>query len=366
MWSSEVKTLDEISDLSHPNLIQRIASITRGRQRCLVFLWADGGNLRDFWKHNPNPWPTITATYIKDIIEQIRGLADALDKLHRFKQHEDQVDHYRHGDIKPENILIFPDEDNRGIGTFKVSDLGSAMRHSVVTALRERTKNKVFATVVYQPPESRTRKLSSTSRLYDIWSMGCVTLEFLIWLLYGYEQLQAFNEGLYGFFELQNEGRTARIHPRVQAWQNDLSGHPACQGTALGALLNIVKTKLLVIELPPDTELPVTITITDADTGSEAQKASTIHRADARHFVEALDEILDREDKSYWSTSLPLGDGTFGSDIPGIVGRDDISQSSQLAHRLKAASLQSEVSPVGGLQIPDQKVSIQSQASPIR
>src|SRR5256885_5266766 len=53
--SSEAKTLNEISDLSHPNLIQRIASITRGRQRYLMFLWADGGNLRDFWVGDPRP-----------------------------------------------------------------------------------------------------------------------------------------------------------------------------------------------------------------------------------------------------------------------------------------------------------------------
>ncbi|EHL03001.1 putative ALK tyrosine kinase receptor [Glarea lozoyensis 74030] len=256
VWNSEVNTLNEISDLKHPHLIQRIAAIIRGNQRFLMFLWADGGNLRDYWEHNPKP--NLTADLVKDIIEQIRGMAEALEKLHGYR---DQY-HYRHGDIKPENILNFPDPKKSRMGTFKISDLGSAKHHSVATRLRERTGGKAYATQAYQPPESVTNQLSSSSRLYDIWSMGCVTLEFMVWVLYGYEELKKFTTSIKGkldepcaFFEVEKieyqntpPGLVASIHPAVQACLDRLSADPECaKDTALGDLLEIIKNDLLVV-----------------------------------------------------------------------------------------------------------------------
>lgn len=329
VWKSEVDTLDEISDLSHPHIIQRIAAITRGRQRCLMFLWADGGNLRDFWIENPKP--ILTAALIKNIIEQLRGMAEALQKLHGYR---DQY-HYRHGDLKPENILNFPDPDKSRIGTFKISDLGSAKHHSVATRLRERTGGKSFATTVYQPPESITNKLSPSSRLYDIWSMGCVTLEFMVWVLYGYEELKKFTTGIKGkleepcsFFEVQEteqEGTTprlvARLHPTVQACLDRLSRDPECTGkTALGDLLEVIKTKLLVIKLPEHTESSLVldnVSVTNTDnkfTKPQPFQPFGKHRTSAVGFVNALDDILNDENakkESYWFTgrsreNLPL------------------------------------------------------------
>ena len=294
-----------------------------------MFLWADGGNLRDFWIENPKP--ILTAALVKNIIEQLRGMAEALQKLHGYR---DQY-HYRHGDLKPENILNFPDPDKSRIGTFKISDLGSAKHHSVATRLRERTGGKAFATTVYQPPESITNKLSPSSRLYDIWSMGCVTLEFMVWVLYGYEELKKFTTGIKGkleepcsFFEVQEteqEGTTprlvARLHPTVQSCFDRLSRDPECTGkTALGDLLEVIKTKLLVIKLPEHTESSLvldTVSVTNTDskfTKPQAFQPFGKHRTSAVGFVNALDDILNDENakkESYWFTgrsreNLPL------------------------------------------------------------
>ena len=317
--------MDEISDLDHENLIKRIAAITRGRQKLLLFLWADGGNLRDFWKELPEP--QLTPTLVKDIIYQLRGMAEALDKLHHFKHQY----HYRHGDIKPENILHFPDSTKRSpIGIFKISDLGSAKHHSVATKFRERTGGKAFATMEYQPPEAKTNELSKesgpTSRLYDIWSMGCVTLEFMLWLLYGYKELEQFKEEIkdinFGasFFILKTvdvveetgviSTLVAGIHPAVEAYINRLSEDPECRGnTALGDLLDIVKTKLLVIDLaqktPSMNELPNNISIISPDGNSKSSQRFGNFRTSAKGFVNALDDILESKyakSESYWFT----------------------------------------------------------------
>ena len=318
VWASEVDTLDEISGLSHPNIIQRVAAITRGRQRFLMFLWADGGNLRDYWIANPNP--TLTAALVRDVIEQLRGMAEALKTLHEYK---DQT-HYRHGDIKPENILNFKSQDKSRMGTFKVSDMGSAKRHSVATRLRERTGGKAFATMVYQAPEAITNKLAPGSRLYDIWSMGCVTLEFMVWLLYGYQELKEFSGRIKGnldepcsFFRVEQVEQedhsirlVAKIHPAVQLCLEDLSENPeSAENTALGDLLGIIKTKLLIIALPERTE-------SSADRAKFSPENSNInftisqpfgrHRTSAAGFVKALDDILQHQNaknnEKYWCT----------------------------------------------------------------
>jgi serine/threonine protein kinase len=322
--------LDQISDLSHTHLIQRIAAITRGKQRYLMFLWADGGNLRDFWENHPTP--EVTANLVKNIIEELRGMAEALQKLHAYRGQY----HYRHGDIKPENILNFPDPQNLRIGTFKISDLGSAQHHNVATRLRERTGGKAFATTVYQPPESITKKLEPTSRVYDIWSMGCVTLEFLVWLLYGYKELKEFTSRIIGirgepcsFFVTDPEGKVAHIHPAVQVCLDSLSENPECKGdTALGDLLDIVKTKLLVIELPQHTEssLAKNVSVTNTDTNIKTHQPFGKHRATAEAFVKALDNILKgktERKEGYWFTGRSRDNLSLQRVIPQIVTEEE-------------------------------------------
>ncbi|KAH9209076.1 kinase-like domain-containing protein, partial [Leptodontidium sp. 2 PMI_412] len=255
IWEAEVSLLEEIRGLRHPNLTHGIAAIRRGRERYVMFPWADGGNLRDLWIDNPEP--KVTAGLVHDIIEQLLGMAEALMRLH-FRRD-------RHGDIKPENILVFPTGDKSCIGTLKLSGVGSVRDHFARTQLRSRNSGNSYGTVRYEPPESVTKKLSPRSRLSDIWSMGCVTVEFMVWLLYGYEELKEFNAHISGkleepsrFFvvdQIEDQGQqgtfpqlVANVHPAVQACIDHMSKDKECVGeTALGDLLNIVKTKLLVV-----------------------------------------------------------------------------------------------------------------------
>jgi len=386
VWTSEVETLDEISGLSHPNLIQRIAAIKRGRQRYLMFLWADGGNLRDFWIEHPKP--KVTAGLVKDIVGQLRGMAEALYKLHHYR---DQY-HYRHGDIKPENILIFPDQNKSRIGMFKISDLGSAKHHSVATRLRPRTGGKAFATMVYQPPEAITNKLSASSRLYDIWSMGCVTLEFMVWLLYGYEELKELNTRIKGkleepspFFvikeveEAEQKGIATRlmahIHPAVQICLDHMSRDEECAGkTALGDLLDIVKTKLLVVELPKHTESSnesvENVSVTNTDANSKTRQPFGSHRATASGFFNALDDILQGKHATndhYWFTGRSRDNLRLPRGIPNIVTEDNSThlfvgwnpQSGSAVNRTKTPSSPDVSASLLGL--PDQVQNVSTQ-----
>jgi serine/threonine protein kinase len=314
IWNSEADTLNQISNLSHNHLIQRIAAISRGNQRFLMFRWAEGGNLRDFWKDNPKP--PLTPTLVKDVFVQLRGMAEALQRLHEYS---DQI-HYRHGDIKPENILIFPNDNGRGIGTFKISDMGSAKSHNVVTRLRQMTGGKAFATLAYQAPEAVTNIDGASSRLYDIWSMGCVTLEFMVWLLYGYQELECLCRNLARelgqpscFFKVKytDSGCVAHIHYVVTTYLDRMSNDPACAAnSALGQLLSIIKSHLLVIELPLHTQSSLgatNVSVTAPALPPRSHKVQLFgkHRTNAKTFVNELDLILNDEkaiNENYWLT----------------------------------------------------------------
>ncbi|KAH8203217.1 hypothetical protein TruAng_002622 [Truncatella angustata] len=184
-WESEARTLDDLSDLNHPHIIQCVAAITRGEKRYFIFPWADGGSLRDFWQVNSTPH--LSPGLIKEVIEQFLGLTNALCGLHHFKRTEN----YRHGDLKPDNILRFKTHtDDSRLGILKIADLGLAKRHHDPTEMRRAPSGTLYGTARYESPEARSLPGKARSRLYDIWSMGCIILELIVWLLYGYEEVQ--------------------------------------------------------------------------------------------------------------------------------------------------------------------------------
>jgi serine/threonine protein kinase len=117
-FSNEAKALMDIRDLKHPHIIQWLAAFTRGSEYYLMFPWADGGNLRDLWMEQRPQWVDLDKIreLVWEALQQFRGLANALVKLHMDKL-------YRHGDVKPENILRFRDE-KTVTGILQIADFG--------------------------------------------------------------------------------------------------------------------------------------------------------------------------------------------------------------------------------------------------
>lgn len=130
-WEQEVNAHKQISQFRSSNIIKFMTAFTRGQERYLMFEWADGGNLREFWKGHS---PSLTRSMVKDVIFQLQGLADALVKMHSKN--------YRHGDMKPENILRVKSCERYGsseldIGTLKICDMGLSKSHTMATRLRD-------------------------------------------------------------------------------------------------------------------------------------------------------------------------------------------------------------------------------------
>ncbi|KAJ8110945.1 hypothetical protein OPT61_g6345 [Boeremia exigua] len=241
-WEKEVSALRRMNELNHEHIVRFITAFRRhtrsgGYEHYLMFEWADCGNLSDLWRRRM-PSPVLTEELVKAVIEQVLGLATALDAAHNLN---DTGASFRHGDIKPENILVF--SSGGLIGKFKIGDWGESKYQGQRTEMRPSGR-----TYKGQPTERR-------SRLYDIWALGCITLELIVWLLYGLEGLDRFNTEVTGesFYEINviNGDRVAQVHTTAVRWMDRMASLPACgSDTGLGRLLELVRTSLLVVRLP--------------------------------------------------------------------------------------------------------------------
>jgi len=261
----EAKVLNVMRSLEDPHLIRAIACYRRGPVDCFVFPWADLGNLRDYWEQSnlaANPKKRLAADYLWWAFVQLRGLACAITLLHSRI--------IRHGDLKPENILCFRESADKkpdGSCMLVIADAGLAKVNYQITQLRTKASlGPKGSTLMYEPPEAEVGSKEPMSRRYDVWSMGCICLEFLIWLVDGSKGLKDLRNDLtqVGRFyqphwsKTQQRATGASRQPDVDAWIKKLRADPLCQGEGnpLGRLVELIDTKLLVHSLGKTIRLP--------------------------------------------------------------------------------------------------------------
>ncbi|KIW78369.1 hypothetical protein Z517_08204 [Fonsecaea pedrosoi CBS 271.37] len=253
MQQEEGDILEIIRELDpqDPHLIEVFAVIERGREICFIFPWANGGNLREVWEQE-NP-ETNNLDWINWAIDQLLGLSVAISRLHHLGLEKRNC---RHGDLKPENILHFKGEKEIR-GKLVIADVGLARVHTNPTydrAGRNILTIAMSGTQRYEPPDLLDPV--PRSRVYDIWSLGCICLEFIIWLLYGKGGLRRFNEAFTQrkfWTAPQNATRSvdATLEGEVFKWMNWMQATDprVAKDTALGDLLDLVRDRLLVIKV---------------------------------------------------------------------------------------------------------------------
>ncbi|KAI0110210.1 kinase-like domain-containing protein [Daldinia grandis] len=189
-FNSEVGSLKRFSNGNHPHLIKLLATYRHGEHYHLIFPCAEG-NLKDFWKKNSKMKRTYKLALW--MVDQSKGIANGLKMIHND---EFEASHPypgsprkgRHGDIKPENILLFKEPgDGNGseIGVLKISDFGLSRWHRDISNNRRYTKGLAVSRT-YRAPDHDLQK--DISQPWDIWTLGCVLLEFLTWYLHGWEE----------------------------------------------------------------------------------------------------------------------------------------------------------------------------------
>lgn len=136
------------------------------------------------------------------LAQQLAGIAGALKVVHNpqgmlnVPNPNTTRTGYMH-DIKPENILVFI---YRGkVCILRLSDFSCAKVVEIVATISgKRDSYKTGSkpgTPTYRAPEILE---NASSRPYDMWSLGCVYLELLVWYLEGYKALEMFRESREG------------------------------------------------------------------------------------------------------------------------------------------------------------------------
>ncbi|KAK4160436.1 hypothetical protein QBC43DRAFT_325523 [Cladorrhinum sp. PSN259] len=273
-FEREIEILNRFSGDDHPHLISLLAAYRHGNEYCLLFRWAER-DLKAFWEHT-KPGSALDKSNLLWMMEQCRGIASGLQRIHVYQTTDSRTQDNklgdgrifgRHGDIKPENILLFRnqnDPDDRG--TLVITDFGLTKFHHDNTKTYFSAR-EVPATLTYQPPECDMDDCK-ISRSFDIWSFGCVLLEFITWQLGGWELVQKFvqfrkalNILLFGwktdhFYEIVKHGNPDNLQPgsvlvrvkvEIHDFVNQLHAHPDCSET-FHQLLEFIMDKMLVVE----------------------------------------------------------------------------------------------------------------------
>jgi serine/threonine protein kinase len=216
-FANEFRNLKRVKTKLH--LLPVYAAYRRVARYCFMFPWADGGSLLDLWKTEPRILKSNVPLDPKNGIDtdrgrmvitwvarQLKGLIGeyGLGFLHDTKfleppeptlaVPESEKRYGIHGDIKPGNILYFEqgqDNDNSGLGLFKISDFGLTGFHSALTRSRQPPTGPHSPT--YRAPEYGIME-AYLSRKYDIWGLGCVLIQFLTWFISGPEALKDFDQ----------------------------------------------------------------------------------------------------------------------------------------------------------------------------
>lgn len=252
--------------------------------------WATGGNLLDYMTKNPVELYSegkILPLALCWALDQIRGLADGIRALHAIQA--------RHGDIKPNNILLFPMNQSKYY-KLVIADAGLAKIHQLSTSKRSKFTTTIHASLMHQPPESDAAAVK-LSRRYDVWSFGCVVFEILVWLVHGWNIYKMFLKAMKGspngdvlpfWFE---ENKVKKLRPAVRTYEEQLSRSiqaaespiPPQFKPALSNLLKLVMTRLLVIDLGEKEQR--------RGDKKNGHYRGTAHRADAVEMWEDIEKI---------------------------------------------------------------------------
>ncbi|KAK9773191.1 putative Negative regulator of the PHO system [Seiridium cardinale] len=269
-FRNEVEVLDRFSNNAHPHLISLLAAFQRGRDCYLLFHWAES-DLLQFWKSN-TPRPALEEQNVAWLLDQFHGIAEGLYFIHEYKLTNSSATkttnsgalYGRHGDIKPQNLLLFKDRDKSiHQATIKITDFGLARFNSENSRSGIRKSNVPGITPTYRPPEMDLED-GRISRSFDIWSLGCVLLEFITWHFGGWDYLHGYvksrlKQDIHGhktdqFFEFLYDDRTGqrgvRMKAEVLVWIRDLHKHPSCS-ELVHDLLTFIEERMLAV-LPND------------------------------------------------------------------------------------------------------------------
>ena len=181
-YQNERNILQALSATPHPHIVQYLNAWS-SNDFSYILLPLANGDLYHLLRNTVSLSPTDSS--YAWLLAQTRGLCEALKYLHDYEVPRSNAvtPMWRvgfHHDLKPANILVFGE--TLAASTLKISDFGSGTIKHVSSTLRDSIHNRKASTgdPIYSAPEFVVE--GRVSRPKDIWSLGCIFLEMLLWL----------------------------------------------------------------------------------------------------------------------------------------------------------------------------------------
>lgn len=149
----------------------------------MIFPWAEQ-DLDLYWDNHPRP-DLNDVGLLRWISKQCLGIMEAISLVHN-PTHLGAAEQFgRHGDIKAENILWYKGSKPHDRGILVISDFGlTAINSAKSRSMMPNNSAGLKVTPSYRPPECDTLD-GKITRAFDIWTLGCLYLELVCWLLRG-------------------------------------------------------------------------------------------------------------------------------------------------------------------------------------
>ncbi|KAJ5680305.1 hypothetical protein N7536_011444 [Penicillium majusculum] len=182
---------------SHKRIVCHLAMFFIEKDLNIIMPWAKM-DLEDFLTGGYKEMPDTT-DLLKDLIQESREVASAIQFLHENLQLENPGEDSRHqaichADLKPRNILVFK-HGGSSTGIWRISDFGVSRVAKRAPSGSGRLHSGYSAGVVDRPPRGGPYRAPDTTsrRRSDVWSFGCI-LTRLFALGLGPESLLEFDQ----------------------------------------------------------------------------------------------------------------------------------------------------------------------------
>ncbi|OIW27242.1 hypothetical protein CONLIGDRAFT_645529 [Coniochaeta ligniaria NRRL 30616] len=249
-------------DRGHPNLVSLLTTFKKGDDHHLLFHWAES-NLLAFWG-NVVPGDPLLFEHLCWLIRQCRDIAGGVRHIHEviYDPESSMIPAGFHWaiDINPDNLLVYKKrDDSHDRGTIMLTNYCHCFSRRALDLVSEMDDSRFLLSPKYGPPDP---KISSSS---DIWSLGCVYLEFITWYLGGWDyvvefwamrqseeldQQPDFDSGP-RFFDIvtaaDGEPTEARVKSQVVTWISVLRSHECCS-EPIHLFLDLILNSMLVVE----------------------------------------------------------------------------------------------------------------------
>lgn len=177
-FENEVSNLRIYGDFDR-GIVPLVATIYQGVAYHILLPRADC-DLLEYWERYEDP-PDNLDSDVQWFAKQATKLAEAMEYIHNPRATNPSS--LWHGDIKPDNILVFLGKDTGP--NLILGDLGEMTNIA--------TSETMAAGGSYKPPEFEMDK-NAVTQSCDIWMLGCLLFEFIVWILQRWKGVEKFKE----------------------------------------------------------------------------------------------------------------------------------------------------------------------------